>query len=229
MPDEDARAAFIRAHTAVAAPPLVPEVRLHLALEVTPLWEASEALLERAGLPPPYWAFAWPGSQALARLVLDRPDLVRGRRVLDFAAGSGLAGIAALAAGAAAVEAVDIDPFAATAQRLNAQLNGARLNGARLDVRIADPTRLPPPACDIVLAGDVCYEQPTAGRALGWLRQLAGTGILVLLADPGRAYAPRDGLEPVAAYSVPTTRELEDREVRQTPVWRLAPDQPPAA
>jgi predicted nicotinamide N-methyase len=221
MAGEEGRAAFIVRNTEIASPPLVPEAMLHLAGEITPLWQAGEDFLQRTGLPPPYWAFAWPGSQALARLVLDRPGLVRGRRVMDFAAGSGLAAIAAVMAGASATAAVDIDPFAATAQRLN-----AKLNGVAIDCRTGDATDGPAPGCDVVLAGDICYEQPTAAVVLAWLRGLAGLGALVLVADPGRAYAPRQGLERVAVFDVPTTRELEDRDLRVTTVWRL---QPPSA
>ncbi len=211
------RDAFIAAHTAVAAPALVPEIRLHLATEITPLWEATEAALARAGLPPPYWAFAWPGSQALARFLLDDPARVAGRRVLDFAAGSGLAAIAALKAGAAAAEANDIDAWAAAAQRRN-----AALNGVALDISAADRVGMDLGPVDLVLAGDVCYERPMAARIMPWLAGFAAAGGTVLLADPGRAYLPADAsLVELARYAVPTTRELEDRDERVTRILRL--------
>lgn len=211
-----ARASFVRTHTTVTVPPLVPEVRLHLATAVTPLWHATESDLQRDQLPPPYWAFAWPGGQALARHVLDRPDVVRGAAVFDFAAGCGVAAIAAALAGAAHVVASELDPFAMAALALNADLNGVRLS-----VRDADSVGDPLAGIDVVLAGDVCYERPMADRVVPWLRSLAAAGKTVLLADPGRAYAPRDGLTVCATYAVPTTRELEDREERPTTVWRM--------
>jgi predicted nicotinamide N-methyase len=209
-------AAFVRAQTALAAPPLVPEIRLHLAIEVTPLWQATEATLAATGLPPPYWAFAWPGGQALARHLLDHPVFVRDRRVLDFAAGSGLAAIAAAKAGALSVAAADIDTFALAAIGLNAAANGITLN------IIGDDLIDRPNAWDVVLAGDVCYERPLAERATAWLRGLASAGALVLLADPGRSYLPTDGLTEIARYQVPTSRELEDQELRETVIWRLS-------
>jgi predicted nicotinamide N-methyase len=210
-------AAFVRANTAVASPPLVPEIRLHLASEITPIWQASEEMLRTAGVPPPYWAFAWPGGQALARHILDHPELVRGKRVLDFAAGCGIGAVAAMRAGAAEAAANDIDPFAAAACRLNAALNG-------VDVRCTteDLTGATPEGCDVVLAGDVCYERPMAERAIAWLRRAAKAGALVLIADPGRAYKPKHGLVEIARYDVPTTLELEDRDVRACIVARLA-------
>jgi predicted nicotinamide N-methyase len=212
-PSED----FILRQTELAAAPLTPEIKLYLATEVTPLWRATQANLDQADLPPPYWAFAWPGGQALARYLLDHPHLVRGKRVLDFAAGSGLAAIAAARAGAAQVTAADIDPFAAAAIALNAQANGAAVS-----IMTSDPIGGPVP-WDIVLAGDVCYEQPMAERAVRWLRSLGDRAIAVLLADPGRAYLPANGLSEVARYQVPTSLELEDRQIRETIVWRLAP------
>jgi predicted nicotinamide N-methyase len=210
-------AAFVRAQTELAAPLVVPEIRLHLATEVTPLWRATEATLAASGLPPPYWAFAWPGGQALARHLLDHPALVRGRRVLDFAAGSGLAAIAAAKAGAASVAAADIDAFALAAIGLNAAANDVTLE------IIGDDLTDQPNAWDVVLAGDVCYERPMAERATAWLRGLASAGALVLLADPGRSYLPTDGLTEIARCQIPTSRELEDRERRETVIWRLSP------
>lgn len=210
-------AAFVRAQTELAAPALVPEIRLHLASEMAPLWRATEATLAASSLPPPYWAFAWPGSLALARHLLDHPALVRGRRVLDFAAGSGLAAIAAAKAGAASTTAADIDAFAVAAIGLNAAANGAVVEV------IGDDVIDRPNLWDLVLAGDVCYERPMAEQATAWLRGLASAGALVLLGDPGRSYLPADGLTEVARYQVPTSRELEDRELRETTIWRLSP------
>ena len=210
-------AAFVRAQTALTAPPLVPEIRLHLASEVTPLWRATEATLAGNDVPPPYWAFAWPGGQALARYVLDHPADVAGRRVLDFASGSGIVAIAAARAGAA-VTAADIDGFAAAAIRLN-----AAANGVTVAVTTDDPMDAPA-SWDVVLAGDVCYEQPMAARATAWLRRLAGEGVAVLLGDPGRSYRPDDGLRELARYQVPTSLDLETRTISETVVWRLLPD-----
>ncbi|HYM02547.1 MAG TPA: 50S ribosomal protein L11 methyltransferase [Stellaceae bacterium] len=211
-------AAFVRANTAIAAPPLVPEIRLHLASEVTPLWHATETTLARDQLPPPYWAFAWAGGQALARHVLDNPDLVRGKSVLDFGAGSGLVAIAAARAGAAKVTAAEIDPFAAAAIALNAALNETEVIVETVDII----GRAPAP-WQVVLVGDMCYERPLAERLTSWLRDLAAGGTLVLLGDPGRAYLPKEGLTALARYTVPTPLDLEDRETREGVVWRLSP------
>jgi predicted nicotinamide N-methyase len=206
---------FIRANTAIAPPPLVPEIRLHLATEVTPLWQATEDALARERLPPPYWAFAWAGGQALARHVLDHPGLVAGRRVLDIGAGCGLVAIAAACAGGR-VAAAEPDPFAAAAIALNAGLNGAAVT-----VETADLLACPPARWDAVLAGDMCYEKPLADRLVPWLAACARQGALVLLGDPGRAYLPKSGLAEIARYQVPTPLELEDRPCRDTAVWRL--------
>lgn len=217
--EDEARArAFVAAQTVLASPPLVPELRLHLATEVTPLWEATEADLNRTSLPPPYWAFCWVGGQALARHILDHPETVAGRRVLDFAAGSGLCGLAAGRAGAARVEAGEIDPFARAALTLNAQVNGLALT-----VREGDLIGCLDRAWDVVLAGDVCYERPMTDRVIPWLRALAGRGTRVLIADPGRAYLPTSGLAALARYDVPASRELERHEVCQTTVYALLP------
>jgi predicted nicotinamide N-methyase len=207
---------FIRANTAVATPPLVPEIRLHLAGEITPLWQATEASLQRDQLPPPYWAFAWAGGQALARHVLDHPALVRGKRVLDFGAGSGLLALAAVKAGAAETTAAEIDAFAAAAIALNAALNGLPVAVARDDLI----GRRPVP-WDVVLVGDMCYERPLAERLTQWLRRLAQAGTMVLLGDPGRTYLPKEGLIELARYDVPTPLDLEDRALRVGVVWRL--------
>ena len=206
---------WIVANTALARPPLVPEVVLHLATEITPIWLATEAFLHETNIEPPFWAFAWPGSQALARYVLDHPGRVAGRRVLDFAAGNGLAAIACAMAGAAYVEAAEIDAVATAATRLNAALNGVAVEAATADLVGA--------ACrwDLIVCGDVCYEAPMTGHIMPWLRAMAA-GAEVWIADPGRAYLP-DGLQPFAVYDVPTTRELEDRDLRRTTLARLVP------
>lgn len=207
---------FVRDNTTLTTTPLLPEIRLHLATEVTPLWEATEETLAEKNLPPPYWAFAWPGGQAVARLVLDRPDLVAGKTVLDFAAGTGIVAVAAMMAGALRVQACDIDRFALAAIALNAEANGVEVKPVSVDL-----VGRALPGIDVVLAGDVCYEKPMAEKVTAWLRGVAATGTLVLLGDPGRAYVPTSGLERVATYTVPTSLELEDRETRETVIWRL--------
>jgi predicted nicotinamide N-methyase len=207
--------AFIRRETAVETPPLIPEIRLHLATEITPIWQATETTLAHEGLPPPYWAFAWPGGQALARTILDDPAIVAGRRVLDFAAGSGLVAIAAAKAGARSVIAAEIDRFAAAAIALNAQLNDVAI-----PITLEDVVGRAGP-WDLVLAGDVCYERPMAERVTAWLRDLVKGGTEVLIGDPGRSYLPKSGLEPVTRHRVPTSLELEDRTERETAIWRL--------
>jgi len=212
------RADFIRANTSVETPPLTPEIRLWLASEAIPLWEAGEAELATIGLPPPFWAFAWAGGQALARYLLDHPRQVIGKRVLDFAAGSGLQAIAAARAGAAEVTASEIDPFAAAAIRLNAALNGVEV--AAVEADLIDHDR---PDWDLVLAGDVFYERDLALRAEPWLRRLAGRGAQVLVGDPCRGFLPKAGLEHLIAYRVRTDRALEDTDLRNAVVWRLLP------
>lgn len=217
--DAAQREAFVREKTQLLAPPLIPEIRLHTASEITPIWEASEAALEEIGVAPPFWAFAWAGGQALARYLLDNPDTVAGKRVLDFASGSGLSAIAAKRAGALRVEANEIDALAGAAISMNAQENGVELELLMEDL-IGTANR----GWDVVLAGDVCYEQPMAGRVEAWLRSLAGAGSLVLMGDPNRTYMPKGGLTRVAKYSVITTREIEDTDVRNATVWRVEPD-----
>ncbi|MBA2587566.1 MAG: methyltransferase [Alphaproteobacteria bacterium] len=203
---------FITANAALIAPPLVPEIKLYLATEVVPLWHATEEELEKIGVPPPYWAFAWAGGQALARYILDNPQLVRGSSVLDIGSGSGLVGIAAAKAGAAHVLAADIDAHAIAAIRLNAAANGC-------DIAVTQDDVIGLPATwDIILVGDLFYERPLAERLLAWLKSLE---LPALLGDPGRNYFPRDGVEKLAGYSVQTTRDLEDREIRETGVYRL--------
>jgi len=209
---------FIRRNTAITAPPLVPEIRLHLATEITPIWQATEESLARSALPPPFWAFAWAGGQALARYLLDHPEQVAGRTVLDFGAGSGLVAIAAAKAGAEFVLAAEVDHFAAAAIAANSALNKAAVT-----VTTADLIDTADPRWEMITAGDVCYEQPMAGRVSAWLRALARSGSLVLLGDPGRAYLPAEGLRERARYLVPTSRELEDRETREAVVWEVLP------
>ena len=209
-------AAFVRANTGLAHAPLVPELALHLASEITPIWQATEDWLARSGIAPPFWAFAWPGSQALARHVLDHPQVVAGRRVLDFAAGCGIAAIACARAGAARVEAAEIDPLAAAAIALNAEANAAAVTALVADL-VGAPGRW-----DLIMCGDVCYAAPMTAHILPWLRGLAGTAE-VWVADPGRAYLPTDGMQPLARYLVPTTRELEDHPERTATLYRLLP------
>lgn len=210
---------FVRAATAPQNPPLVPEITLHLAGEVVPLWRKTEEELAREGVPPPYWAFAWAGGQALARYLLDHGARhgLAGASVLDFGSGSGLVAIAAAKAGAATVLAADIDAFAAAAIQVNAADNGVQLETTTEDMIGRDG------GWDIILIGDMCYERPLAEHLLAWLTARAKAGAVVLLGDPGRTYFPKTGVEKLMTYDVPTTRELEDRDVRQTSVYRLAP------
>jgi predicted nicotinamide N-methyase len=208
------RADFIRASTVIAAHALVPEIRLHLATEITPIWQATEAWLAETGTEPPFWAFAWPGSVAMARRILDDPSIVAGRRVLDFAAGCGLAAIACAMAGAASVEAAEIDPLAVASIRVNAALNGVVVEAPEGDIVGAD--------CrwDLILCGDVCYEAPMTAHILPWLRLMAANAE-VWVADPGRAYMPREGLVAMDRVVVPTTMELEDHPHRLVTLWRM--------
>ncbi len=206
---------FIRENTDVLSPPHVPEVRLRLATEAHDLWLKTEEELEAIGLPPPFWAFAWAGGQGLARHVLDHPQLVAGKTVLDFASGSGLVGIAARMAGASAVLAADIDPWSGTAIRLNAALNGVALDCSAEDLVGRDA------GWDVVLAGDVFYDRGFADVLIPWFSSLAARGATVLVGDPGRAYCPRERMEALATYQVPVTRALEDSEVKKTTVWRF--------
>jgi predicted nicotinamide N-methyase len=208
------RARFIRTHTEILCPPLVPEVRLHLAHEAVPLWQKTEEELGEMGLPPPFWAFAWAGGQALARHVLDHKDLVRGRGVIDLASGSGLVGIAARKAGAAAVVAADIDGFALTAMALNAALNDVALVVTGDNLLAA-----PPPAADVILVGDLFYEKTLAEQVWDWLMAARKGGAAILIGDPGRSYLPRARLARLADYAVPVSRDLEDAEIKHTAVW----------
>jgi predicted nicotinamide N-methyase len=203
---------FIIANAALIAPPLVPEIRLYLATEVVPLWRATEEELEKMGVPPPYWAFAWAGGQALARYILDHPERIMGKHVLDIGSGSGMVAIAAAKAGAASVLAADIDAFSIAAIRLNAAANGVTVAFTQDDLIGAEGD------WDVILVGDLFYERPLAERLLAWLKTL---GCPALLGDPGRSYFPKDQVEPLAVYNVQTSRDLEDREIRETGVYRL--------
>ena len=210
--------AFIREHTRLRPVPHVPEISLYVADEAVPLWQKTEEELGEMGLPPPFWAFAWAGGQALARYILDHPDTVRGRRVLDIASGSGLVAIAAAMAGASQVTANDIDVFAIPAIALNANANGVSLQSEtidRLDERIALTD------FGTVLAGDIFYERDTAARAFSFLQRMKAQGALVLVGDPGRSYLPGNQMSVLTEYEVPVIRDLEDAEIKRTKVWSL--------
>ncbi len=216
-PTLEARRAFILENTRLQRPPHTPELALHLADEIMPIWRMTEEALAEIGLPPPFWAFAWAGGQALARYVLDHPQLVAGQGVVDFASGSGIVAIAALKAGAARVLAADIDPFCGASLQIN-----AAANGVTPEFTDADLLDAPAPAwAHVILAGDICYEKPLADRVMAWLGAARTRGATVLIGDPGRSYFPREGLVKLAEYQVPTTRELEDMEVKKTAVWAL--------
>jgi predicted nicotinamide N-methyase len=208
-------AAFVRGNTSILSPPLVPEVKLHLAHEALPIWQKTEEQLGEIGLPPPFWAFAWAGGQALARYILDNPEIVKGKRVIDIASGSGLVAIAAMKAGAASVLAADIDNFAVAAIQINAVLNQVRV-----EFTTADLLAERPPHIDVILVGDLFYEKHVAERCLTWLQQATNTETLI--GDPGRSYLPKDKLIKIVSYAVPVSRDLEDAEIKQTAVWKLA-------
>ncbi|WEZ82222.1 methyltransferase [Rhizobium sp. 32-5/1] len=206
---------FIRANTDIMTPPHVPEIQLYLASEAHDLWLKTEDELQEIGLPPPFWAFAWAGGQGLARHVLDHPELVRDKRVVDFAAGSGLVAIAAMKAGAASVLAADIDPWAETAVRLNAALNAVDLRFSGEDLIGKDD------GSAVLLAGDVFYDKAFTERLIPWFAELAARGVIVIVGDPGRSYCPKDRMQALASYEVKVTRALEDSEVKKTTVWRF--------
>jgi predicted nicotinamide N-methyase len=212
------KAAFIRANTRARPVPLIPEISIFVADEAVPLWHKTEEELGEDGLPPPFWAFAWAGGQALGRYVLDHPDVVRGKAVLDLASGSGLVGITAMKAGAASVACADIDDFARAAIALNARHNNAPVETIADDL-LATTGRS---GWDTILAGDIFYERDTAQRAFAFLSDHAARGATILIGDPGRSYLPKDRLTVRATYGVPVTRELEDTEIKQTSVWSLA-------
>lgn len=211
--------ALVRARTRIISPPLVPEIRLHLADASIPIWRQGEDELAQQGLVAPYWAFAWAGGQALARYILDNPGVVAGRDVLDLGAGSGLVGIAARMAGARDVLAADIDPLAVTAIELNSALNAVSLNCTTTDITLQTPL----PDHRVVLIGDLFYDTECAGRVLSFANGMAAAGCPVFAGDPGRAYFPKSDICKLASYSVPVTRDLEDTDIRTTAVWRLSP------
>lgn len=219
----EARRAFIQAHTTVGPAPLVPEVRLHMGGDAMPLWEAAALADERLPVPPPYWAWPWAGGQALARYVLDHPALVAGRSVADVGAGGGIVAIAAALAGASEVTAIDIEPYAVEAARLNAEANGVSLRLVGADPVGTDE------GWAVVLAGDVWYEADLAAHLGPWLRALAARGALVLTGDLGRAYLPADGTASLGRYVVPTLVDLEDVTEKEARILRLLPDETPAA
>jgi len=209
----DDKTAFIRANTELMAVPHAPEIRLYLAHEALDLWQKTEDELAELGLPPPFWAFAWAGGQALARYILDHPQIVSGKRVLDLASGSGLVAIAAAKSGALQVSASEIDAFALASIGLN-----AAANEVSIDVRAGDMVGTDE-GWDVVLAGDVSYERDMAGRITDWLETLHRRGCTVLIGDPGRSYLARDRLAAIAVYQIPVTRTLEDADIKQTSVW----------
>ncbi len=211
-------AAFVRANTSILSPPLVPELKLHLAHEALPIWQKTEDELGEIGLPPPFWAFAWAGGQALSRYILDTPSTVLGKRVVELASGSGMVGIAAKKAGATSVLSADIDLFSVAAIQVNAELNNALLSITSEDLLIQSV-----PEVNLILVGDLFYEKGVATRCLAWLEKAQAKGIDVLIGDPGRSYLPKDRLIKVAEYSVPVSRDLEDTEIKRTAVWRLKP------
>lgn len=208
---------YVRGNTVLQAPPLVPEIRLHLADERAPLWSKTQRDLYDDGIVMPYWAFAWAGGQALARLVLDEPWRVAGKRVVDFASGSAIAGIAAMRAGARHVLAADIDPLAATAARLNAAANGVIIATTDDDLVGREMAEF-----DVILAGDICYEQSVAQAVTAWLAREARAGRTVLVGDPGRTFLPRAQLAPVVGYGVKSARDLDDTDVRNARVWQFS-------
>jgi predicted nicotinamide N-methyase len=220
--------AFILANTTILPVPLVPEIRLHLAHESVPLWQKTEEELGEIGLPPPFWAFAWAGGQALARYVIDNPATAKDKQVLDLASGSGLVAIAAAKAGAANVIAADIDAFAVASIGMNASLNlrhpgeGRGPASSIIEVTSDNLLQSPPPQTDTILVGDLFYEKSLAETVFNWLTQAKSQSTSVLVGDPGRSYLPKDKLTKLAEYNVPVTRDLEDAEIKRTAVWTLA-------
>ena len=215
----DEAAAFVLANTVLGASVLQPGLKLYLASEITPLWLATEEFLQSHNMAPPFWAFAWPGGEALAHYIADHPEFVRGKRVLDFAAGGGIAGLACARAGAAFVEAAEIDSLAVAAIKLNAKANHLRLSPLLGDI-VGTPCRW-----DVILCGDVCYEEPMTRHIMPWLRACA-VDIPVIVADPGRKYVPSEGFEMIYEIEVPTSLDLEDSASRPVRLLRLLPHQP---
>lgn len=210
-------ALFIQANAKLLTVPLVPEIRLYLAGESMPIWQKTEEELGQMNVPPPYWAFAWAGGQALARYLLDNAALIAGRTVLDLGAGSGLTSIAAMKAGAASVLAADIDRYALVAIALNAKANAVRVGTTDADLLAG-----PPSSFDAILIGDMFYERALAERALTFVQTARAKGAEILVGDPRRSYFPKESFRKLAEYSVPVTRDLEDMEIKHTAVWRLA-------
>ena len=210
-------AKFIQANAKLLTVPLVPEIRLYLAEESMPIWQKTEEELGQMNVPPPYWAFAWAGGQALARYLLDNPRVVAGCRVLDLGAGSGLTSVAAMKAGAASTLAADIDRYALVAIALNAEANGVGIETTDADLLTAAPA-----AFGAVLVGDMFYERALAERALAFIELARDGGAEIMVGDPRRSYFPKERFRQVAEYSVPVTRDLEDMEIKHTAVWRLA-------
>jgi predicted nicotinamide N-methyase len=208
--------AFIRDNTKLLAPPLVPEIQLHLAEESLPIWRKTEEELGEINVAPPYWAFAWAGGQALARALLDAPALSNGKRVLDLGTGSGLTAIATMMAGAASVLAADIDAVALVATALNADANGVQVSTTPDDLLAAAPH-----VYDLILVGDLFYERQLADRVIAFIDAAVADGAVVLIGDPQRNYFPKGRFAQMADYSVPVTRELEDALIKRTAVWRL--------
>lgn len=213
--DRRSRMAFLRANTKLLVSQLVPEIKLHLAEESLPIWRKTEEELGEMNLPPPFWAFAWAGGLALARYVLDNPSLVAGKRVLDLGSGSGLVAIAAKRAGAAEVLAADVDLFASAAALINAEANAVNLCVTEDDILDTTPSDI-----DVLLVGDLFYERDLTERVVSFMERTAATGAPVLVGDPRRSYFPAERFVNLARYDVPTTRELEDQEIKRAAVWR---------
>ena len=211
---------MIRAGTELRPVPLVPDIRIHQASDPISLWQPTELQSGRTGLDPPFWAFAWAGGLALARYLLDHPETVRGRHVIDIASGSGVAAIAAARAGAATVTAYDIDPVAAVAIGMNAAANGVTVPAVCADV--LDQDDLPAAGADLVLVADAFYQGDLAGRVMRFAERGHARGAAVLVGDFGRAFLPRDRLTELASYDVPGQRMLEGTEIKHTTVWALA-------
>lgn len=203
---------FVLDNTFTATPPLTPEIYIHIASAALPLWQKFEDLSGETNTPPPFWAFAWAGGQALARYILDHPEIVRGQKVLDFGAGSGIVAVAAAMAGAAVVEASDIDPVSLAATEINARENHVHVVPLCADV-------IGQHGWSVLLIGDTCYEKPLAERLYGWLKTETRSGVHAYFGDPGRNYFLPQGLKKLAGYDVPTPRDLEDREMRKTGVY----------
>lgn len=212
--------AFIQANTKILQPPLVPEISLHLAEESLPIWQKTEEELGEMNVPPPFWAFAWAGGQALARYLLDNRELVADKRVWDVGSGSGLSAIAAGLAGATNVVAYDIDRLSLVAMAMNAELNGVALQASSEDVLDQAGVDV-----DVLLVGDLFYERTVADRVLGLVERVSRSNTLVLVGDPQRGYFPKDRFDSVAEYHVPVTRELEDAEIKRSAVWRIRPQE----